>query len=166
MKSMRLAITLFFLMYVQTWAANKEDLYGTWRLVSFVQQNPDTGAKIRDALGADPHGFINYGRDGRMYAIIVANNRPKRSEGAAITDEDRVELFKTVIAYSGTFTFDGRKATHNVDISWNETWTGTAQVRNLQLDGSRLTITTDPLRSVVDPKGEVGVFVLVWERIR
>lgn len=165
MKSKLLA-ALFFLVSIPTWAANKEDLYGTWRLVSFVQQNPDTGAKIRDALGTDPHGFINYGRDGRMYAIITAAVRPKRSEVGAITDEDRNELFKTMIAYSGTFTFDGKTATHQVDISWNETWTGTAQVRNLQLEGNRLTITTDPLKSVVDPKGEVGVFVLVWERLR
>ena len=163
---LKLLAALFLLMSAPTWAANKDDLYGTWRLVSFVQQNPETGAKFRDALGADPHGFINYGRDGRMYAIITAAARPKRSEVGAITDEERIELFKTVIAYSGTFTFYGKKATHHVDISWNETWTGTAQVRNLQLEGNRLTITTDPLKSVVDPNGDVGVFVLVWERLK
>ena len=43
---MRLATMLFLLMTVHTSEATKEDLYGTWRLVSFVQQNPDTGAKI------------------------------------------------------------------------------------------------------------------------
>ena len=98
--------------------------------------------------------------------MIVTADRPKRRDVSSINDNDRIELFKTVIAYSGTYTFDGKKATHNVDISWNETWTGTAQIRNLKLEGTRVTITTDPLRSGVDPKGEMGVFVLVWEKVK
>jgi hypothetical protein len=164
MKTLRLLALLLLPMAAQ--AASKEDLYGTWRLLSFIEQNPTTGEKIRDAYGPNPRGFLTYGQDGRMWAMIVTADRPKRSEVNAISDEDRIELFKTVIAYSGTYTFDGKKATHHVDISWNETWTSTAQIRNLKLEGNRVVITTDPLRSVVDPQGQLGVFVLVWERVQ
>jgi hypothetical protein len=56
-----------------------------------------------------------------------------------VTNEERVELFKTAIAYAITFKFDGKTVTHYFDISWNETWTGSAQVRNVRLEGASYT---------------------------
>jgi hypothetical protein len=49
----------------------------------------------------------------------------------------------------------------SADISWNETRTGTDQVRFYKLDGNILTITTAPNKSMVD--GQEGRGVLVWE---
>ena len=126
--------SLVVLMSISVWAAGEEDLYGTWRLVSYYQEIQATGEKI-DIFGKAPIGFLSYSRDGRMSAILAKEGRPKPADLTKVTDAERVELFKTVIAYAGTFKFDGKTVTHHLDISWNETWTGTAQVRNVRLEG-------------------------------
>jgi hypothetical protein len=114
-------------------------------------------------FGKAPRGFLHYSRDGRMYAILVKDERPKPTDLAKMKDEERVELFKTVIAYGGTFTFDGKTVTHHIDISWNENWTGSAQVRNVRLEGRKLYISTNPLPGPIDGKPCIGV--LTWEKV-
>jgi len=143
--------------------AQVEQLYGTWRLVSYARNVVGTGESV-DIFGQAPHGFLTYGRDGRMSAIIVGENRPKPSDLAKLTDQERAELFKTVIAYAGTFNVDGSRVTHNVDISWNENWTGTDQVRNVRLEGDTLYISTNPQSDGID--GRIIVAELVWEKVK
>jgi hypothetical protein len=154
---------LVVLTSISVWAAGEEDLYGTWRLVSFTQEVVATGEKT-DIFGKAPRGFLSYSRDGRMSAILVKAERPKPPDLAKMTDVERVELFKTVIAYAGTFTFDGKTATHHVDISWNENWTGTAQARNVRLEGGKLYISTNPLPAPAD--GRLVIGVLTWEKVK
>ena len=79
------------------------------------------------------------------------------------TDEERITLFGTMIFYAGTYTFDAEKVIHHVDISWNQSWTGTDQVRFYKLDGNTLTITTPLNKNFVD--GREGRSILVWERL-
>jgi hypothetical protein len=67
-------------------------------------------------------------------------------------------------AYAGTYTVQGEKVTHHVDISWNEAWTRTDQVRYFKLDGNILTITAAPNKSPID--GREGRTVLVWEKVK
>ena len=143
--------------------AQVEELYGTWRLVSWTRELVDTGERS-DMLGKAPHGFLAYGRDGRMMGMIVRENRPKPADLAKLTDPERAELFKSMIAYGGTFKVEGSRVVHNVDISWNENWTGTAQVRNFRIEGRRLTISTEPQLSGID--GKRNIAVLVWEKIQ
>jgi hypothetical protein len=143
-------------------ATEKEKLYGTWRLVSDVRQDVETGA-MTDNFGKHPHGFLSYGRDGRMSAIEVAELRPKPADLSKLTDADRASLFRTMLAYGGTFSFDGKVVTHHVDISWNNNWTGTNQIRNARLEGRRLYITTNAQPSTIDGKLSVGI--LTWERV-
>jgi len=156
-------VLLVVLTSISVWAAGEEDLYGTWCLISYTQEILATGEKI-DMFGKAPRGFLGYSRDGRMYAILVKAERPKPTDLAKLTDEERVELFKTVIAYAGTFTFDGKTATHHVDISWNEYFTGTAQVRNIRLEGGKLYISTNPMPRPED--GKPMIAVLVWEKVK
>jgi hypothetical protein len=143
-------------------ATEKEQLYGTWRLVSDVRQDVETGAKT-DNFGKHPQGFLSYSRDGRMSAIEVAEQRPKPTDLAKLGDADRAALFRTLLAYAGTFSFDGRVVTHHVDISWNNNWTGTDQVRNVRLEGRMLYITTNVQPSAIDGKPSIGI--LTWEKI-
>ena len=144
-------------------APAKRALYGTWRLVSLTQTVVATGETI-DFFGKAPRGFITYGRDGRMMGIIVKDDRPKPANLATITDQQRADLFRSMVAYGGTYTFDGKIITHHVDISWNEIWTGTDQVRNVKFEGNRLILSTNPQAS--PPDGKVSVSVLTWERLK
>jgi hypothetical protein len=140
-----------------------EDIYGTWRLLSYTQEILATGEKI-DVFGKAPRGFLHYSPDGRMYAILVKDERPKPTDLATMKDEERVELFKTLIAYGGTFKFDGKTVTHYVDISWNENWTGSAQVRNVRLEGRKLYISTNPMPRPED--GKLVMALLTWEKVK
>jgi hypothetical protein len=139
-----------------------EELYGTWRLVSWTRQLLETGETV-EAFGKAPCGFLNYGRDGRVFFIMTKENRPKPDDLTKLTDAERAELYNTMVAYAGTFTFDGKVATCEVDVSWNEIWTGTAQVRNVRFEGDRLIWSTNP-QTGIDGKRVVGVFV--WEKLQ
>ncbi len=114
-------------------------------------------------MGEHPDGYLSYSPDGRMYAIITGDNRIKPHD-VAPTDEERVKLHRTMIAYAGTYTVDAEKVIHHVDISWNQAYTGTDQIRFYKLDGSTLTITTVPNKSPTD--GREGRGILVWEKVR
>jgi len=143
--------------------AGNEELYGTWRLVSNKRMVLATGETM-DTFGKSPHGFINYGRDGRMLVLIVSNNRPNIPDLAKMTDQERIELFKTMIAYGGTYTYDGKTVTHHIDISWNQNWTGTDGVREVKFEGNRLILSTRPSPDPID--GKLGTAVVTWERIQ
>ena len=137
-------------------------LLGTWKLRSLTRVDAETG-KQSTTLGVHPVGYLNYSSDGRVMAILLAENRVAPG-GAIPSDSEAAALFKTMAAYTGTFTVQGNQVTHNVDASWNEAWTGTQLIRSYQLDGNSLTITTAQAR--YETTGRLGVATLVWERIR
>lgn len=58
---------------------------------------------------------------------------------------------------------DTDKVIHHIDISWNQIWNGTDQIRFYKLSGNTLTITSARARSPYD--GRDGQFVLVWEKV-
>jgi len=134
---------------------DKDDLYGTWRLVSYIRESK-TGEKS-DFFGKDPHGVLNYGRDGRMYAMIVKDERPKILDPGKPTEGELANLFKTMVAYGGTFELVDKKVIHRVDISWNGSWSGTEQSRDIKLEGGRLYITN------AQPD---FISSLVWEKVK
>ncbi len=141
-------------------SAGENPVLGTWKLKSFVREVSATGERYNQA-GEHPNGYLSYSSDGRMYAIITWDNRIKPHD-VAPTDEERAKLHRTLAAYAGTYTLDAEKVIHHVDISWNEAWTGTDQVRFYKLDGNTLTITTAPNKSPAD--GREGRSILVWEK--
>ena len=136
-------------------------LLGSWKLRSLTRVDADTG-RLFNPFGINPVGYLNYSPDGRMMAILLAENRAAPG-GPIPSDSEAAGLFKTMVAYTGTFTVEGNQVTHNVDASWNEAWTGTQLIRFSKLDGSTLTLTTAPARGALG--GPVGVATLVWERI-
>ena len=144
-------------------ASNVEQLHGTWKLVSATRRFVATGEES-ESFGARPSGYLIYTRDGRMFAIVTKDGRPKPSDMSKATDQERIELFNTMLAYAGRFSVDGDKVTHHVDISWNENWTGTKQMRNVRLDGRKLYIRSDPQPSPIDGKQVVGE--LEWEKLQ
>jgi hypothetical protein len=113
-------------------AVADEKLVGTWKPVSGVSEDFETGQKT-DVYKGTPTGFITY-PDGRVTTIIVDSNRTKPT-GAVATTSEAEALFRSMAAYAGTYTVRGNQVIHPPDASWNETWTGTHQVRNYKFDG-------------------------------
>jgi len=135
---------------------------GTWALQSFVTQDLQTGRKTY-LFGEHPSGYLSYGPDCRMYAILIKDNR-KPPTALVPTDAEKVELFGGMIAYAGAYTTDGDKVSHHIDASWNQAWTGTTQVREFKIDGNTLHIRTAPSKSPVT--GNQSVSSLVWTKLR
>jgi len=156
-KNMRLA------MHVPKAApARASPLLGTWKLQSLVFEAIPSGQRSKP-FGDHPDGYLSYSPDGRMYAIGAGEDRPKPRDPVP-TDEEKVKLQGSMFAYAGSYTTDGEKVVHHVDISWNQSWTGTDLVRFYKLDGNTLTIRTARARNAID--GEEGEFVLVWEKVQ
>jgi Lipocalin-like domain len=123
---------------------NGNPLLGTWKLRSYVVTT-GTG-EASTPYGERPSGYITYSADMRMQVIGTADVRVAPHD-PILADGEQVELFKTMFAYAGTYSPEAGKVTHHVDISWNEIWTGTDQVRFYEINENNLTITS----RLIDP---------------
>ena len=133
---------------------------GVWKLRTYTRRYLDTGEVRTDLL---PHAYILYTAGGFMMSITVEGSREPPA-GAVLTDEERVRLFNSIVsAYSGRYVVEGNKVIHTVDISWNEAWTGTQQVRYFKVEGDELTIETAPRTTSTDSREVVNT--LVWDRV-
>src|SRR5258707_9967340 len=103
--------------------AAENPILGTWKLQSMVYEATATGERS-SPFGDHPDGYLSYSADGRMYAIGVVEDRPKPCDPVP-TDDEKVKLQESMFGYAGTYTADGKKVVHHVDISWNQSWTGT-----------------------------------------
>ncbi|MDE2364956.1 MAG: lipocalin-like domain-containing protein [Hyphomicrobiales bacterium] len=136
-------------------------LLGTWEMISWKREVIATGELI-DALGENPRGYISYAADGRFFALVVSRNRAKPAMLPPNNDE-KIALFDSMLAYAGSYSVDDEKAIHHVDISWNEAWTGTDQVRFYVLEGDTLMINGAP---AIDPHtGEKVVHRITFRRV-
>jgi hypothetical protein len=155
-----LAAAMFFCL--QTGLALAEDtarqLAGSWKLSSWTIQI--IGGEVTEPFGPYPKGRAVFTPDG-FSAFMIA----RRDRKPATNDADSAALLKSLMVYTGKFTIDGDKLTTNVDLSWNEILTGTAQVRFFKLERDKLTIRTAEQASAVYP-GKKVVGTLTWERER
>ena len=118
---------------------------------------------VHGVFGDNPTGVITYTADGRMSVFIIDPKR-KPPAGPKATDADAVELYRTMIAYSGSYSIEGNKVTHKIEVSWNQAWTGTNQQRFVDVKDDQLTIKTPPIISPIS--GKESVSTLVWERVK
>jgi hypothetical protein len=142
--------------------AGENPFLGTWKLKSFVREVLATGEKDNQ-FGEHPSGYLSYSADGRMYAIATADNR-LNPDDVAPTDEEGVKLHQSMFAYAGTYSVEGEKVTQHVDISWNQAWNGTDQIRCYTLEGNTLTIKTPPYKSPID--GREVQAVAAWDKVK
>jgi Lipocalin-like domain len=141
--------------------ADENPLLGTWRLKSFVREVAGTGDRYNQ-LGEHPDGYLSYSSDGRMFAFFVSGDQPRpRNEP---TDEERIRLHRSMIAYGGTYSLSPGSVVHHIDIEWDGRRIGTDQVRYYTIDGDTLSIKTESNKSPVD--GREGVGVLMFEKVK
>jgi hypothetical protein len=143
-------------------AFTDEDLLGTWRLVSASSKDVDSGTITHAFGGPHPVGFISYGKDRRMMAVIAYDNRIKPTRVDQTTLEQREQLFQTLAAYAGTYSVSGSSVQHDIDVSWNETWTGTSVTRDIAFKNGMLVLTSRPM---LDRDGKTVVLTAIWDRI-
>jgi hypothetical protein len=116
-------------------------LLGTWRMISWTKTTVATG-ETTDAMGSNPEGYIAYHADGRMMALVV-NSRRGELKGSTPSDEEKIDLFDSLLAYSARYTLTENEVIHHVDVTSNPAWIGDMK-RPFKIEGDRLTISNAP----------------------
>ena len=145
---------------ISTATAAEDELYGTYALVHTTFKLVDTG---QEETIPNERGFITYTKEGRMFVIIARGERPKPESLSKMSDQERADLFRSMTAYTGKFKFDGKAVEHDIDISWNEVWTGTKQIRYARKEGNRIILTTPKAPRPID--GKMSETTLIWEKV-
>ena len=140
-------------------ADDRAKLLGSWKLISWVQEFQD-GSEPRPEYGKNPIGYIIFTPEGRMMAVLEGEGRKSPK-----TDEERVKLFRSMIAYSGMYRLEGDKWITKVDVAWHPDRRGSEQMRFFKLDGDRLYVST-PWMPSPNFGGKVIRSLLVWERAK
>jgi len=134
---------------------------GTWKLHSYTLEDLATH-QTTQPFGTTPSGYISFGADCRMYAILVAEGRKPPASSVA-TEAERVDLYGGLISYAGSYSVEGDKISSHVDASWNQAWTGTTQVRQFRIEGKTLHIKNVSTANALT--GKPASSVLVWTKV-
>jgi hypothetical protein len=135
-------------------------IVGVWKYTSQHIKEVETG-KIDYPFGQKPTGHIVFTKGGHIVFALAGDNR-KTPASPAFTDAERIALFNTMAGASGTYKVEGSTLTVTYTTSWNQTWTGLTQKRQIEIGGNKLTQTSAPVK---DQRGKNIIFVLTYERV-
>ncbi|MCF3175867.1 lipocalin-like domain-containing protein [Streptomyces sioyaensis] len=129
-------------------AETAHDLTGTWSLLSF-HETDETGTAVQEGpLGPLPSGRLVYLPDGQVSVHMMRD--PHAPAGTPF-----------YMGYAGTWRLvDGATVAHRIAITPRPDWVGTEQMRDLVLEGDRLT-----LHASTRIRGVLHHRVLVWQRV-
>jgi len=132
-------------------AQSKNAVVGTWKLVSATETTKK--GEVRAAYGwQNPAGLLTYTADGRIMAITTNGRRKPLSvsDNIGAPAEERAEAFATMTAYAGSYTLNGNRVIHHIEVSSMPNAVNTDQVRLIH----------QPERQLLDPAnahyGECG----------
>ena len=140
-----------------TRSGDRAPLVGLWRLRSFQREYQAAGDR-EYPMGFAPTGYILFLPDSRMWVVITGERRK-----APTTDQDRVGLFNTLVAYTGPYRVDGDQWITMVEVSMNPAWVGTEQARTFQIYGDRLQETSPWMPR---PDNRMARAVITYERVK
>jgi len=151
----RLIGALMLVLAVVTPSFGQQSLVGTYKLVSY---NAQLDGSPTQPLGQAPHGYFVLTPTRAVFYFTAE----KRQFGTSVAE--KAALFDTMTAYAGVYRIEERKLIIRVDTSWVEEWNGKDQIRNWELSGNRLTLTSNPQPYARDPSKTV-ILQQVWEKI-
>jgi hypothetical protein len=155
-----LVILVLFLIPVQpSFAADRTEILGVWKLVSFELEVQATGER-EPVLGKNPTGYCIFTPERCMF-VFTAEGRQ-----APKTDQDRAELYKSMLAYTGKYRLEGDKWITTVEVSWNPASVGTEQTRFFTIDGDRLHVKTPWQQLMTRPEKGTARTMLTFERVK
>jgi hypothetical protein len=143
----------------------REQLVGTWRLISRVVRSED-GTAVQDlSLGKTPLGYLIYDSSGHMAAQLMRPDRPMAIDcGATSTaPSENSQSVNGYDAYFGTYSIDptNHTVTHHLEGALAAADVGKNLVREFQLSDDKLTII---VRTNSSKKKQIRT--LTWERVR
>jgi len=139
----------------------REQLAGTWTLISWEQSNAD-GSKLQQ-FGASPMGIAFFDAAGNYIISVMRSDRASYKidnfgQLAQITAEEGKSTALGTITYFGTYTVNeaDRIISIHVDASSFPNWNGTDLERLVEITQDRLKLTVRP------PRG--GTVEVLWKR--
>jgi hypothetical protein len=145
----------------QAGSALKDQLIGTWMLVSIYNERQD-GSKF-EPFGANPTGILMFDVNGRISLQIFGSGLPKfaannRREG---TPEENKAVVQGTLCFFGTYTVSEADFTLNLHIESSSfpNWNGTDQKRFQTLTG-------DELKWTNPAPASGGTAYVVWKRAK
>ena len=151
----RLICGLILVLAITTPSMGQQSLVGTYKIVSFIEEME---GKTVENMGKFPHGYLIF----TPTHVLAFYTTKERKPGTSMAE--KAELFDSLVGWSGAYRLEGSKLVFSVDVSWNEIWNGKDQIRNFQLSGNRLTLTSDPQPWARDPSKTI-VIRQVWEKV-
>lgn len=139
---------------------SQPNVLGTWKLLSLDVEFQASGER-QQTYGPNPDGYLILTPEGRMMAVVAAKGRKP-----GLKVEQQAELLRTLLAYTGTYKLSGNRFITKVDISWNQSWSGTEQERFFEVKGDHLTIVTAWLANPNLPGGPIVRGTLTFERAK
>jgi hypothetical protein len=139
---------------------NKQDLIGTWTLVSTNNMKAD-GTKV-DVFGANAKGILIFDQGGHYSLTIVRSDLPKVAGGASDkgTAEENRAILAGLISSFGTYTLNDKTLTTHVEGSSFPNISGGEQKRIIS------TLTKDELK-YTNPVTATGMKAeAVWNRTK
>ena len=127
----------------------------------FIEVRDDEG-RVAYPFGRDATGFITYSPDGHMAVQFGRTERASlaTSDWLAAAPAEIAAAARDDFAYCGSWELRGGEVVHRVRLSLMPNWIGSEQVRLVNVEGERLTLSTPPL-----PVGDrQQTAILVWER--
>jgi hypothetical protein len=138
----------------------KDQIVGTWTLVSWVQTKGD-GSKF-NRFGTNPKGINTFDATGHFTLIIQRPDLPKISSGdpMKVTAEEGQAIAEGAIAYFGTYTVDEASKTVSEKLE------GTTLTNQLSVPQDRTvtSISADEMHYMNSTAVAGGKIELVWKR--
>lgn len=138
----------------------KDQLVGTWLLVSFEIRSDDGGVSY--PFGPDAGGQIIYSADGYMSGVVTRANRPRFASDdlRGGTTDEKAAAMDTYLSYGGRYEIRDDTVIHYVAFSLFPNWVGGTQERLFAFEGERLTLSAPPVVS----RGKTKTVVITWKR--
>jgi hypothetical protein len=150
------------MMRMETRSLQREDLIGTWHLVTL--EGRSTAGDVWVPYGQKPFGMLMYDQPGNMSVVLMRPGRPAFAADDLLggTPEEIKIAFEGFDAYCGTYTVHENQGivTHHLVACGFPNWEGTDQVRYVTLMNDELHLSTPPILA----RGVVWILEANWKR--
>jgi hypothetical protein len=122
-------------------------IVGTWTLQSFTERDVRTDA-LSFPMGQSPKATVIYAASGHVATIFTATGRTAPA-GSTVSDAEAARLYRTMVAFAGRYELHDNELIYYPEITWNQAWNGTRQVRYFEIADGLLRIRSAPAVSAL-----------------